>query len=200
MDEDSESARDPDKELENKIKGKVFSIISDIIDAANDDISEEEKVEIKSEIKEAIQEIKDASNEGNDHNIIIGSDDDSIFDDELTLLEALIPLTAIVVVFGTPIMIVGAVLFASYRKKRLMHDTINQYVSSGKDIPEEVLQGLQKQVTPKSNLHKGVVMGGIGLGIFLCFTIIGSMEAAAFGLIPLFVGLAQLLIWKLENK
>ena len=78
MDEDSESARDPDKELENKIKGKVFSIISDIIDAANDDISEEEKVEIKSEIKEAIQEIKDASNEGNDHNIIIGSDDDSV--------------------------------------------------------------------------------------------------------------------------
>jgi uncharacterized protein DUF6249 len=199
-DENDTDNKISEKELENKIKGKVFSIISDIIDAAEDDISEDEKDEIKKEIKEAIQDIKGGKDNSNGHNISISSDGGSMFDDGLTLLEALIPLTAIVVVFGTPIMIVGAVLYTSYRKKRLMHDTIDQYVSSGKDIPEEVLQGLQKQVTPKNNLHKGLVMVGIGLGIFLCFMIIGSTEAAALGLIPLFIGLAQLLIWKLESK
>ncbi len=205
MDEDEViENEDSHKRLENKIKGKVFSIIGDILDAADDDISEEEKNEIKKEIKEAIAEIKEVKNEVDEdeegHKIIIGSDKDGMWDDGLTLLEALIPLTAIVFTFGMPIMIVGVVLYSSYRKKRLMHDTINQYVSSGKDIPPEVLKGLQKEMTPKNNLHRGLVLSGIGMGIFACFAVIGSLEAAAFGLIPLFVGLAQLLIWKLENK
>ncbi len=112
----------------------------------------------------------------------------------------MIALTAILFTFGTPIMIIAAVLYSSYRKKRLMHETIDQYVTSGKDIPDEVLKGLQKEVTPKNNLHRGLVMSGVGLGIFACFAVIGSLEAAAIGLIPLFIGLAQLLIWKLENK
>ena len=62
------------------------------------------------------------------------------------------------------------------------------------------MEGLQKQSDPKSSLHKGVVLIGVGLGIFICFTLIGAMEAGAFGLIPFFIGLAQLLVWKLENK
>lgn len=203
MDEDEPDKKITEKELENKIKGKVFSIIGDIIDAADDDISEEEKEEIKAEIKEAIQEIKDVKKSIDDddsHNIVIGSDGNGIFDDGISLIEALIPITAIVFTFGMPIMIVAVVLYSSYRKKRLMHDTIDQYVSSGKDIPPEVLKGLQKEITPKNNLHRGLVMSGIGLGIFACFAVIGSLEAAAFGLIPLFIGLAQLLIWKLEDK
>ncbi|MFT7460298.1 MAG: hypothetical protein ACI909_002986, partial [Planctomycetota bacterium] len=143
------------------------------------------------------QEIKESNDE---HEIDIDTGDRGIWDDGISFLEALIPLTAIVVVFGTPIMIVAAVLFFSYRKKRLMHDTIDKYVTSGKDIPPEVLKGLQKDVTPKSNLQRGVVMSGIGLGMIACFGIMGGIEAAALGLIPLFIGLAQLLIWKLENK
>jgi hypothetical protein len=200
MDDEASDETMTEEELETKIKGKVFSIIGDIIKAANDDLSEEEKEEIKSDIKEAIQEIKEVSESSDDHNIVIGSDDDGIFDDGISLIEALIPITAIVFTFGMPIMIVAVVLYSSYRKKRLMHDTINQYVSSGKDIPPEVLKGLQKEITPKNNLHRGLVMSGIGIGIFACFTIMDSMDAAALGLIPLFIGLAQLLIWKLENK
>jgi hypothetical protein len=199
-DDDVAEDKNSDKELEHKIKGKVFSIIGDIIEAASDDMTEDEKAEIKREIKEAIQEIKEIDDDDEGHVIRVGPDNGSIFDDGLTLLEALIPLTAIVVVFGTPIFIVAGVLYSSYRKKRLMHDTINQYVSSGKDIPPEVLKGLQKEITPKSNLHRGLVMSGIGLGIFVCFAIIGSLDAAAFGMIPLFIGLAQLLIWKLESR
>jgi uncharacterized protein YjbJ (UPF0337 family) len=202
MDEDEPSRKVSEKELENKIKGKVLSIIGDIIDAADDDLSEDEREEIKSEIKEAIQEIKEVT-EGIDddsHSIVIGSDGGGIWDDGISLIEALIPITAIVFTFGMPIMIVAVVLYSSYRKKRLMHDTIDQYVSSGKDIPPEVLKGLQKEVTPKNNLHRGLVMSGVGLGIFACFAVIGTLSAAAFGLIPLFIGLAQLLIWKLEEK
>ena len=107
---------------------------------------------------------------------------------------------AIALIFGTPIMLVAAVLYASYRKRRLMHNTIDQYVSSGRDIPPEVLQSLHQQVTPGNNLNRGLVMTGVGLGVIACFLVMGTREAAALGLIPLFIGLAQLLIWKLEKK
>ncbi|NKB37330.1 MAG: hypothetical protein GKR93_09200 [Gammaproteobacteria bacterium] len=194
--DDEADTRITEKELETKIKGKVFSIITDILEAAGDDISDEEKAEIKTEIKEAITEIKE-EDEGTviRPKLHIGDDDDS-----LEFTEAALGALAIFFIFGTPIMIIAAVLYASYRKKRLMHETINQYVASGKDIPPEVLQGLQKETAPKNNLHRGLIMSGLGLGIFLCFVIIGAIPAAALGLIPLFIGLAQLLIWKLENK
>lgn len=190
------------KELERKIKTKVLSIITDIVEAAGEDLSEDEQNEVEQDIKEAVEDIEDAFEQleveqDSSHG---KSDDGGIWDNGVSFIEALIPLTAIVVVFGTPIMIVAAVMYFSYRKKRLMHDTINQYVSSGKDIPPEVLKGLQKEVTPTNNLHKGLVMTGIGLGMITCFGIMGGVEPAALGLIPLFIGLAQLLIWKLENK
>ena len=107
---------------------------------------------------------------------------------------------AVVLIFGTPILLVAAVLYANYRKRRLMHNTIDQYVSSGRDIPPEVLQSLHQQVTPGNNLNRGLVMTGVGLGVIACFLVMGAREAAALGLIPLFIGLAQLLIWKLEKK
>lgn len=107
---------------------------------------------------------------------------------------------AILFIFGTPIMLVAAVLYANYRKRRLMHNTIDQYVTSGRDIPPEVLESLHQQVTPGNNLSRGLVMTGAGLGVIACFLVMGTKEAAALGLIPLFIGLAQLLIWKLEKK
>ena len=107
---------------------------------------------------------------------------------------------AVVLTFGTPILLVAAMLYTSYRKRRLMHNTIDQYVSSGRDIPPEVLQSLHREVTPANNLHRGLLMSGIGLGVIACFMVMDAAEAAALGLIPLLIGLAQLLIWKLEKK
>ena len=108
---------------------------------------------------------------------------------------------AIIVIFGMPVMIVAAVMYASYRKKRLVHDTINQYLASGKDIPPEIMEGLHRETTgtPKSNLHKGLVLMGVGLGIVASFALMGEQEAAFIGLIPLFIGAAQLLIWMIEK-
>ncbi len=183
-----------ENDLERKIKGKIFSIITDIIKAADDDLSEEEKNEIKDEIRDAITEIKTIEEEnGGSHGIRIGSD-------EPFFMQAALGAMAIFFIFGTPIMIIAAVLYSSYRKKRLMHETIDQYVANGKDIPPEVLQSLQKETAPRNNLHRGLIMSGLGLGIVTCFAVIGSLETSALGLIPLFIGLAQLLIWKLENR
>jgi len=107
---------------------------------------------------------------------------------------------AIVLIFGTPIMLVAAFLYAGHRKRRLASNMAGQFLANGQPVPPEVWRGLAGDPTPRSNLHKGMIMLGLGLGIFLCFWLIGSPEAAYLGLIPLFIGIAQLLIWKLEEQ
>lgn len=114
--------------------------------------------------------------------------------------ELAVAMLAIIFIFGSPIMIVAAVLYWAYRRRRLTHETINQYLASGKEIPPQVMEAMLSDRKPKNSLQKGLALSGTGLGIFLCFLLIGSTAAASFGLIPLFIGLAQLLIWKLEKN
>lgn len=192
-DEASNQGTDKDETVKIKV-GSLKQLILDRVEKklADADISMEEKSEIEDELDLLEQELDK-----------LGDLDININGDlgEEGVMPFLVAITAIIVIFGTPFLIVAAVLWTSYRKRRLMHDTITQYVSSGKDVPPEVLNSLEfKPSSPKTNLHKGLVMCGIGIGIFLCFMMIGSPEAASFGLIPLFIGLAQLLIWKLEDK
>ena len=121
-------------------------------------------------------------------------------DGGLNAKTTLIATLSILLIFGTPIMLVAAILYAGHRKRRLASDTASQFLANGQTVPPEVWQGLAGDASPRSNLHKGMIMLGAGLGIFLCFWLIGSMKAAYLGLIPLFIGIAQLLIWKLENN
>jgi hypothetical protein len=113
--------------------------------------------------------------------------------------KTLIAALSILLIFGTPIMLVAAVLYAGHRKRRLARDMASEFLANGQPVPAEVWQGLAGGTSSRSNLHKGMIMLGAGVGIFVCFWLIGSMKAAYLGLIPLFIGIAQLLIWKLEK-
>ena len=114
--------------------------------------------------------------------------------------ESLVAILAISLTLGMPVIIVGIVAYSSYRKKRLMHDTLNQYVNSDRDIPPEVVKLLTASSAPKNNLQSGLVLVGIGAGLVVFFLLVGAGQAAGIGAIPLFIGLAKLLIWKLEKK
>ena len=108
--------------------------------------------------------------------------------------------TTVTTAIGLVIFVVIAVLYAGYRKRRLVQETISQYLASGKDVPPEILESIHGGAEkPKNYLQKGFVMVGTGLGIFLCFAIMGEIGIASLGVIPLFIGLAQILIWKLEK-
>ena len=187
--EAEESTEDEEKSSKEKKFDRIFDLISKKIETeAGDELTDEERAEIHEGLMEAKEVLKDID----EINIDVGGN--------ASFMEMLVGMMAVILIFGGPLLIVAIVLYSSYKKRRLTHQTINSYVQSGKDIPAEVMEGLQKQSNPKSSLHKGVVLIGVGLGIFICFTLIGAMEAGAFGLIPFFIGLAQLLVWKLENK
>ena len=218
---------DGDGEDESRLERKIKSKVADVLEAAlmdDDLLSKKDQKELKEALAELRSEIDSDESEAESggsstadsaetdteakapsghvghedsesgHLIRVQSNDSDVPAGAMVLGGM-----AILLIFGTPVMLVAAVLYWGYRKRRLAHDTINQYLASGKEIPEEVMQNLFKDTKPKNNLHKGMVMCGLGFGIFLCFAIIGSMEAASFGMIFLFIGLAQLLIWKLEK-
>ncbi len=177
-----------------QLQEKAYAKLGTIIEATGDQMSAEEKAEARQDIRQALDALADVSGAATG-GVHLGSGDDSA-----SVTDMLIAMTAITLIFGSPLLIVAVVLYANYRKKRLVHDTISQYVSSGKDVPAEVMSSLQAEVTPKSSLRKGLVMTGAGLGIIACFVVMGKNGAAALGLIPLFIGFAQLLIWKLEAR
>ncbi len=114
--------------------------------------------------------------------------------------ESLVAIVAITLSLGMPIIIVAIVAYSTYRKKRLMHETINNYVNSDRDIPPEVMSTLTAGAEPKNALQSGLVLVGVGLGLMAFFFMVGAKEAMGIGFIPLFIGLAKLLVWKLDSK
>lgn len=132
----------------------------------------------------------------------LSGDDDTDWEDwegNIGVGESIVAILAILLIFGTPIMLVAVVLYALHRKRRLALDMASKFLASDQPVPPEVWQGLAGNTSPRSNLHKGMIMLGVGVGVFLCFWLMGAMEAAYLALIPLFIGIAQLLIWNLEK-
>ena len=161
-------------------------VIDTVNEALEDDpeISAEERERIIGKLRDP-RRFGDWDNWGADENLGAG--------------KTLVATLSILLIFGSPIMLVIVILYAGYRKRQIASETAGQFLASGQSVPPEVWRGLVGDASPRSNLHKGMIMLGTGLGIFLCFWLIGSIEAAYLGLIPLFIGFAQLLIWKLEK-
>ncbi|MGS2722314.1 DUF6249 domain-containing protein [Porticoccus sp. GXU_MW_L64] len=183
--------QDREKSSKDDKIDRLFERISKKIDEENSNLSDEEK----EELREGLYDAREALKELEEINIKVGGSDNGP-----SIPEMFLGLTAIVLIFGGPIIIVAIALYSSFKKRRLTHETIGNYVAAGKDIPAEVLQGLHKQENPKSNLHKGMVMVGIALGLMALGLVTGKNPPIAISMIPLFIGLAQLLVWKLESK
>ncbi|MFI2809694.1 MULTISPECIES: DUF6249 domain-containing protein [Microbulbifer] len=120
-----------------------------------------------------------------------GGDDDSM---ELT-----IGLIAVLGVFGMPILIVWLVTRNSYRKKQLMMDNINRMVAEGRDIPPELLDAMQGE-SPSNLKDRGFTLIAVGLALFIWLTLSVDVGVGSLGLIPLFIGIARFINWRLEHQ
>lgn len=187
--------------------GIVIDVETSGSEAARRDLGERIETRVRSVVREALENNPDITEED-----LEAFDDrwDDEWDEEwvdlefdehgaLGVGEALVAILAIILIFGSPVMLVAIFLYASYRKRRLVRDMISQYLANGQPVPPEVFKGLAGDVTPRSNLHKGMILLGVGIGVVLSFWLMGKMTVAYLGLIPLFIGAAQLLIWKLEK-
>ncbi len=108
-----------------------------------------------------------------------------------SLVGLLVPLFAMVFVIG----VVLVVLEYRHRRDRQLHDTIVHLSEKGLSVPPELLT---PQSSPKSRLHGAMTLVGLGAGLVVLFLAQGDGNWG-IGAVPLAVGLAQLVAWKLEG-
>jgi hypothetical protein len=88
------------------------------------------------------------------------------------------------------------------KRSRMMHDTIRLMIEKGQPIPPELLQPEEPQRRPRNDLRNGLLLIGIGAGLVVLLLMQReSASAWPAGLIPLLMGVAFLITWKIEaNK
>ncbi|MDQ6624082.1 MAG: DUF6249 domain-containing protein [Verrucomicrobiota bacterium] len=124
-------------------------------------------------------------------------------------LEDLGPLAAIPIVgiifgtlslFGTPVLVVSAIMFFSYLKQRSLHRTVRMMVEKGQAVPP-ALFSQPPVVRARSDMRRGVVLVMVGLGLMVFFGAVNDWEGGAWalGMIPFLMGAGYLTVWKLEG-
>jgi Domain of unknown function (DUF6249) len=106
----------------------------------------------------------------------------------------LVPILGIVLGIGSPIIMLGLILLYKLRRHDRIHETALKLAEKGQPVPLELLGGVRK---PDSDLRWGVVLTLFGLALTIAFSQVGAPWA--FGLIPTFMGVGYLIVWKLET-
>lgn len=116
----------------------------------------------------------------------------------------LIPLFAIVFIFGGPIVLLILILVFFFGAKRRRQQDINMNIdkllAAGRDIPVELLRGDEPKVADDTgNQAKGIRNICLGAGWLIFLTIAFDIEVGAVGFIWIGLGLSQVLIWYLNK-
>lgn len=113
--------------------------------------------------------------------------------------ELWIPIVAILMIFGGPILLVIVLTTQSHKaresRERQRADTINRMLDAGKDIPVELLRH-DAAKGPDHNLRKGLENIGMGVGLLLFLTFFLGIGIGSVGFIQIGWGLSQLAVWK----
>ncbi|MEY4386045.1 MAG: hypothetical protein RLY20_1328 [Verrucomicrobiota bacterium] len=102
-------------------------------------------------------------------------------------------------VFGMPVAIVAVVVYFRHRRNRMLHETLRTMIEKGVAIPPELLQPHEPRKQPKSDFRRGLVWIAIGTGLTVFF-LVSDNHAWPIGLIPLLIGVAFLITWKVEGS
>lgn len=112
--------------------------------------------------------------------------------------ETIISVTAIVFVFGLPLLIVFTVFFFNYKNRKAKYRLAEQALASGQPLPEDFFKNAEKSGDIRS---KGInnIFIGIGLFIFL-WAITGEFGIGCIGLLIMFTGFGQLVIYYTQDS
>jgi Domain of unknown function (DUF6249) len=95
---------------------------------------------------------------------------------------------------GSPIIMLGLILYYKLRRNDRVHETALQLAEKGHPVPPEIFGSARKS---DSDLRWGVVLTLLGIALTLAFSQVGAPWA--FGLIPTFMGVGYLIVWKIET-
>ena len=121
--------------------------------------------------------------------------------DDVPWIALPIVLIVFLAIFGTPIMIVGLIMYFSFSKSRALHRTVRMMVEKGQPVPEALLNP-PPVVRQRSDLRRGVVLLMVGLGLMVFFGAVNDWEGGmwSLGIIPFLIGVGYLLVWRLDVR
>ena len=189
----SSAETNPGDKLENQViislsgddetVGGVLKIISTLTETEWDDLTQDEKEQIQSalnEIEEGI-EIDVATKTG--------------------FFYAILAIMAVSFTLGLPVIVIVIILYYKHRKRRQRDAVIEKFINSGKDIPAELLASWELNPDESdSRLHQGIKLIAVSLGLYLFLHFSVGPDVALIAAIPLFLGIARLIIWKISQK
>jgi len=112
-----------------------------------------------------------------------------------------VPIVAILGVFGMPVAIVGLVFYFIYRRNKMMHETLRAMIEKGMPVTPELLADLKatgyktKSQSRNHRLLPGLVLTGLGTALLISHP--GYHHSG--GWILLFIGVAFLIVWAVER-
>lgn len=189
----SSAETNPGDKLENQViislsgddetVGGVLKIISTLTETEWDDLTQDEKEQIQSalsEIEEGI-EIDVATKTG--------------------FFYAILAIMAVSFTLGLPVIVIVIILYYKHRKRRQRDAVIEKFINSGKDIPAELLASWELNPDESdSRLHQGIKLIAVSLGLYIFLYFFVGADVALIAAIPLFLGIARFIIWKISQK
>lgn len=119
------------------------------------------------------------------------------------LTDVLVPVLAICLIFGGPILLVIVLATMRYRararREKIHAENIARLIEAGRDVPLEMLQGSVGGKV-EDNLRNGIKNVGVGTGLLIFLTLFLGIKIGAVGFIILGYGLSQLAVWKFVDS
>jgi hypothetical protein len=118
-------------------------------------------------------------------------------DNAVALFGVLVALVAVVLLFGTPIIIIVAMLRRSGQRQRLVNDLALKLAEKGQQIPPELFLEPMRQ---RSDQRRGIIWMSVGAGMFLGGVFSGSSDLMGWGCVPLMIGVGFFMAARLEKR
>lgn len=181
---ESESHTDAHNEFDSEVAFIVDEVIGEL-KAEWKDLDQEER----QEVKDALRSFQEGINITIPDSFSFGG-----------LSSVIVPIFAILFTFGSPVLVIALLLLFSYRKRKQRDALVEKFINAGKDVPPEILATFNNNGASGNNLQRGLILSGIGSGLFLFLGMLVGWGVASVALIPLCIGIARLLIWKLSEQ
>lgn len=112
--------------------------------------------------------------------------------------DLVIPIIAMLLIFGAPIALVGVVFYFRYKNKRARYEVMKQALEHGHNLPPELAKGMC-EVTETANSRdmwwqKGVKMFFIGLGLAIFLGIMMGYRMSSIGFLLMCIGVGEIVV------
>lgn len=102
-------------------------------------------------------------------------------------------------------LVAGLFLYFRHRTRAELQNTVRVALEKGQELSPELLERLGEQKKkPGHDLRRGIIAIGLACGIASFGALVGDEDALspmlAISMLPLFVGLAYLLIWGISGR